>query len=195
MNVRKCAAAAAGLLAATTIAGVGLSTAGAAGGLPIITGGGHTQNNNSTGNPDGPPFLTNYGGFNAHATEDQGDGSYLARGEVQGRSSDNETHKTTGKVHGNVVCIADLGAPTDETGGRSAEEGGGNVWEIRFEIERSDPELPGEGPFYGSIFVQDNGPHDDFSDESFDQDNILNPECGNIDQFQLEPHQGQITVH
>jgi hypothetical protein len=191
MSIRKCAAAAAGLLAATTIAGVGLSTAGAAGnaGLPFITGGGHTQNNNSDGTPEDGPFQTTFGGFNAHATEDQGEGQYLARGEVQGRTSDDTTHTTIGKVHGDVVCIANLGPADSETGGAE----GVDVWEIRFKIERSSPvDLPGA---YASLFVQDNGPRDDYADENFDQQESGNPDCGNVDEFQLEPHQGQITVH
>jgi hypothetical protein len=193
MSIRKCALAAAGLLAATTIAGAGLSTAGAAGngGLPFITGGGHTQNNNSSA--ENPRELTNFGGFNAHATGEgtEGDGftSYPARGEVQGRSADTLTHETTGKVHGNVVCIANLGPADAEDGGVA----GSDVWEIRFQIERSSP-LPLTGA-YASLIVQDNGPHNDFADESFEGSLLTDPECGDVTQFQLEPHQGQITVH
>jgi hypothetical protein len=192
MSIRRFALASAGLLAAGTIAGVGLSTAGAAGngGLPFITGGGHTQNFNSDGSPEDGPFLTTFGGFNARATAAGEDaGEYVADGEVQGRSSDDATHQTVGKVHGDVVCIANLGPAEAEDGGVA----GSDVWEIRFRVERSDPALP--APAYGSLIVQDNGPHNDFADESFEGSLITDPECGDVTQFQLEPHQGQITVH
>lgn len=191
MSIRKCALAAAGMLAATTIAGVGLSTAGAAGngGLPFITGGGHNTNNNSQGGTE--PELTTFGGFNARAYEGpDGNNVYLADGEVQGRTSDNASHVTVGKVHGDVVCIADLG-PADGNGGVASSDGGSDVWEIRFQIERSnDPSLVG---MYGSLLVQDNGPHDDFADESFE--NLASSDCGQVTRYALEPHQGQITVH
>jgi hypothetical protein len=180
------------LLAASAIAGVGLANARAANaGLPFITGGGHTQNNNSGSGVD----QTNFGGFNAHATAagtatGDGDVTYLARGEVQGRSSEDATHQTVAKVHGDVVCIANLGPADSNTGG---QQGGGNIWEIRFQVERSS--ITALQGLYASIFVQDNGPHNDFSDESFDPDFLGSAECGESDQFQLEPHQGQISVH
>src|SRR3954454_16849113 len=135
MSHRKYFAAAAALLAATTIAGVGLTNAGAApggGGLPFITGGGHTQNNNSGATDP----LTNFGGFNAHATgagtANQGPDNattYPAKGEVQGKSKDDTTGKTTGRVDGTVVCIATSGpwGSKNDAGGVA----GTDVWEIR----------------------------------------------------------------
>jgi hypothetical protein len=192
MSHRKYLAAAAAFLAATTIAGFGLTNAGAAGngGLPFITGGGHTQNLNSgAANP-----LTNFGGFNVHATAPGTDpGEYAAKGEVQGRSSDDTTHKTVAKLHGDVVCIANLGPASENDAGGVPEN---DVWEIRFKVERASANGETQPtPFYGSVFVQDNGPHNDFSDESFEESLLPDPECGDATQFQLEPHQGQITVH
>lgn len=197
MSHRKYLAAAAALLAASTIAGVGLTNAGAAGnaGLPFITGGGHTQNLNSGASDP----LTNYGGFDARATgagtANQGPDhatTYPARGQVQGKSKDDTTGKTTGKVHGEVVCIANYG-PSGSSNDAGGVEGS-NVWEIRFQIERAD-NTPAATPLYASLFVQDNGPHNDFADESFEPSLLGDPNCGDVTEFQLEPHQGQITVH
>ena len=92
-------------------------------------------------------------------------------------------------MHGNVVCMANLGPADAESGGAE----GVDVWEIRFEIERSDPPQDSPVPLYGSLVVQDNGPHNDFADESFA--NVTSPDCGQVSRYQLEPHQGQITVH
>jgi hypothetical protein len=194
MSKRKYPAAAMALLAASTLVGVGLANAQAASaGLPSITGGGHTQNSNSGSGVD----QTTFGGFNARATEpgattDDDDVTYTARGEVQGRSSVDETHETVGKVHGDVVCIANLGPADAESGGQEDSD----VWEIRFKVERGTAggvAIP--AGVYASVFVQDNGPHNDFSDENFDSGEFTNPECGDVTEFQLEPHQGQITVH
>lgn len=93
------------------------------------------------------------------------------------------------KVHGDVVCIANLGPAGDnDAGGNPAED----VWEIRFQIERSDP--PGLEGFYASLFVQDNG-RDDYIDENANPMRATQPNCGEEDQFQLEELQGQVTVH
>ena len=144
---------------------------------PMITGGGHTQNNNSGGTP---AEQTGFGGFVAQATGAAADGVYPARGELQARSAGTEDHQTVGKVHGDVVCIADRGE---------------NVWEIRFQIERAGPAaLAGLEGGYASIFVRDGGRTDE-ADENFDPSLLANPECGEADEYELEPHQGQITVH
>jgi hypothetical protein len=161
-----------------------LTPAQAASNLPFITGGGHTQNNNSGG---GPSAQTGYGGFVARATEETSEDTYAARGEVQARSAGTEDHQTVARVHGDVVCIANLGPADEESGGEPGED----VWEIRFRVERSDVLPPG---VYGSLFVQDNG-RDDYADESFDGSLLTDPECGDATEYELEPHQGQITVH
>jgi hypothetical protein len=173
------------LFVSLIIAGLAMSLAPAqARSLPMITGGGHTQNNNSGGTPANQ---TAFGGFVAQATDVATDGAYPARGEVQARSAGTDDHQTVARVHGDVVCIANLGPADEESGGEPGED----VWEIRFRVERSDV-LPPD--VYGSIFVQDNG-RDDYADENFDSALLTNPECGNADEYQLEPHQGQITVH
>jgi hypothetical protein len=168
--------------------------------LPFITGGGKTENNNTGGEP---AEQTAYSGFVAQATgPSQPDSSpdqnfpntvvYPARGEVQIRSAGTEDHQTVVRAHGDVVCIANYGPSGEEGGGNEAED----VWEIRFRIEQSDPALPlpPETAAYASLLVQDNG-REDFADESAEGDLLFNPNCGEVTQFQLEPHQGQITVH
>ena len=149
--------------------------------LPFINGGGVSTNQDSGGHT--------YGGFTARATETTDDPDiYVARGEVQGRATDGENDTVT-RIHGDVVCIANLGPADSETGG----EPGVDVWEIRFRVEQSNvPQLVG---LYGSAFVQDNG-RDDYADENFDEGKATNPACGNTDQYQLEDHvHGNITVH
>jgi hypothetical protein len=182
MSMRKIALTAAALLAASTLGGVGISGAQAKDGLPFITGGGHNENNNSGNGVE----MTTFGGFNAQATEDMTDGAYPARGEVQGRTAGPDG--TVAKVHGDVVCIANLGPADADSGGAE----GVDVWEIRFQVEKSDPELP--APYYASLLVQDNG-QDDYADENFDPSAATDPSCGDVTEYQLEPHQGQIKVH
>ena len=181
------------LLAASVTAGVSLGQA-KAGGLPFITGGGQNVNLNSGSGT----ALTNYVGFDARATAagTPGHGAfsttvYPARGQMQLRTSDDSSHKTVGAAHGEVVCIANYGPSS------SANDAGGvpghDVWEIRFRITHSA--TPGAEGAYGSLMVQDNGSHNDFADESFAGNLLADPSCGDVTRFQLEPHQGQITVH
>ena len=162
--------------------------------LPFVTGGGRTQNNNSGGEDQYA-----FGGFVGQAT---GAGTtstqpvfgseittYPAEGQVQARSATVAGHETIVKVHGEVVCIADYGPSGDVDGGGNEAE---DVWEIRFRITKSDP--PGAEGGYASIMVQDNG-REDFADENASQSLFLNPNCGQVTQFELEPIDGQITVH
>lgn len=146
--------------------------------FPMITGGGHTQNNNSGGTPS---EQTAFGGLVAQATGPaDGNGVYLARGEIQVRSAGTDDRKTTAKIHGDVVCIMDRGE---------------NIWEVRFQIERAAPAaLDALEGGYASVFVRDGG-RDDEADENFDPSLAANPECGEADDYEMEPHQGQITVH
>ena len=163
-----------------------LAPASGAPALPFITGGGRATNNNS-GNPNAPEQL-GYGGFEARAVEEGADeGEYVAEGEVQARSVNVANNETVVKVHGNVVCIANLGNSGDQ-GGDPDED----IWEIRFQIERSDP--PGLEGRYTSIFVQDAG-RQDYIDESAEFSLLTNPNCGDASRYRLEPLRGQVTVH
>jgi hypothetical protein len=162
--------------------------------LPFITGGGRTENNNSGGEDQYA-----YGGFVARAVEGGTTSSqpvfgsdvttYPAQGQVQARSATVAGNETVIKVHGTVVCIADYGPSSEVDGGGNPDE---DVWEVRFEITKSDP--PGLEGGYASIMVQDNG-RDDYADENAASSFFANPNCGNVTQFQLEPVDGQITVH
>lgn len=115
--------------------------------------------------------------------------TYPAQGEVQARSATADGNDTLIKVHGDVVCIADYGPSEDVDGGGNPAE---DVWEIRFQITHSDP--PGFEGGFASIMVQDNG-REDFADENAAGSLFFNPNCGNVTQFELEPIDGQITVH
>jgi hypothetical protein len=173
---------------------VGLVPAQAAPPLPFVTGGGRGENNNSGGDPQNA-----YGGFVGRATAEGATRQhavfgnaitvYPAEGEVQARSATVEGNETVIKVHGDVVCIANYGPSSGVDGGGNADE---DVWEIRFRIERSDPSGFADG--YSSLLVQDNG-RDDYADENAEAGLFTNPECGEASQFELEPIQGQITVH
>jgi len=170
--------------------------------LPKLTGGGIAENNNSGGGDD----LYTHFAFNAQATE-EGEPrefvpfsvdalDYPAKGQVQLKNVlADDPSETDSQVHGEVVCIANLGPSIDVDGGGDPAN---NVWEIRFLITKLKAdgeeidlfELP---PLYGSLFVQDNG-KTDFEDESFS--NPLTPECLANPFFQLEPViNGNIVVH
>lgn len=196
MSKRRYLPVALALLAASVTAGVGLGQAKAAGhkGLPFITGGG--QNANLA--PGGGRPSTSYEGFNGQATGPGTAGTgpnastvYPAKGQVQIRASNDAAHKTVAAAHGDVVCIANYG-PSNSSNNFGGKPGG-NVWEIRFRVTHST--VPAAEDFYGSIMVQDNGPHNDYADEDFQRSLLANPSCGNVTQAQLEPYQGQITVH
>ena len=159
--------------------------------LPFITGGGHTENNN-TGSTENPE-QTAFGGFIARATgaattNEDGDEVYPAEGEVQARTADSGSHDTLLRVHGDVVCIAKLAPTGEDNGGAEGED----IWEIRFQVEHSS--VPGLEGYYASLFVQDAG-RDDYADENADAALATNANCGEAEEYRLEPHQGQITVH
>jgi hypothetical protein len=201
---------AAGLIAAIAAYGQ-LSNAAPKPKLPKITGGGVAQNFNSV-SPFGTVELETTLSVSAHAT-DEADVvtfapfgvdalDYPAQGQVQLKNTDADGN-TVSQLHGEVVCIANLGPAGaidgDDPGDDVEADPAGDVWEIRFEITRAeadgeDIELP-DFPIYGSLFVQDGG-KDDFVDETFDDATIIFPDCAINPFFGLEPLlNGNITVH
>jgi hypothetical protein len=181
--------------------------------LPKITGGGVAQNFNSV-SPFGTVELETTLGFNAQATEegvvvpfdpfgvDALD--YPAKGQIQMKNTlADDPSVTVSQLHGEVVCIANLGPAGlidgDDPNDDDVADPLGDVWEIRFEIVRAsadgeDIELP-PFPIYGSIYVQDGGKND-FVDESFAAENLAEPDCVLNPFFGLEPLlNGNITVH
>ena len=160
--------------------------------LPKITGGGITENGNWDPFDDDEQLLLSIGGFNARATEDVGSGVYLAKGQIQAKAvvADNP-RKAIGTIHGEVVCIANLGADAEVTQGGVA---GTAVWEIRFLVTRARGDFTPPVGAYGSAYVQDNGAMD-YSDENFGPP--FDHHCGNETRgFGLERViAGNLTVH
>ena len=138
----------------------------------MITGGGVAENNNS-----GLGELHAIGGFVA---QDRG---AVATGQIQARTFlASDPTQTLSVLHGRVVCILNLGDGSG-VGGTNAD-----VWEIRFQVNRSAGEFAVPVGSFGSIFVQDNGTPgagNDLVDESFA--NLGVPGCGVDGPFGLEP--------
>jgi hypothetical protein len=158
--------------------------------LPKITGGGQATNNNSGAGP-----LTSQYGFNAQATGAgvvtdhpsfaQDSTVYPASGEFQIRNFD-ASNTTVSQGHGDVVCVANMGPSSGVDGGGNST---GNVWEIRVAFDSDGTTV------YGSFLIQDNG-KTDYMDESFAAARLLDPDCGKVTLFELEPvNNGQIKVH
>ena len=181
--------------------------------LPKITGGGVAENLNA--GPEFPETLQHFS-ISAHATAEAEPAifpapffpsvvaaDYPAKGHVNLRNvlADNQS-VTVSQTQGDVVCIANLGPSVDVDGDGNPEL---NVWEIRFQITKSqianddgeleEVDLSQFPPLYGSIYVQDGG-KEDFIDENFERDLLLNPDCVVNPFFGLEPvTHGNITVH
>ena len=147
--------------------------------LPKLTGGGEAANS------DAGAGATTQFGFTARATGAgvvtahppfaQSSTVYPADGEFQVRSVD-ANNNTLSKGHGDVVCVANFGPSSGVDGGGNPD---GDIWEVRVAFDADGTTV------YGSFLMQDNGKVD-YMDESFAASRLLDDDCGEVTQFEVE---------